>query len=210
MKWVNLFVPYMRELGSGIDQSIRNRNLVMEMLPGEDIPIKYDMLNGQPIRNYDFFTRAFNAVSPVSLNLTVSPGRQFLFESGYDLRMSTYYAPDGTNLSDSPSIRSRFQQAIGIQNLELALDKLAKNPRALASLQEMYNDINSGRRGDFNARDYWHNREIDKLFRKARRIAWNNIRQQSDILKLRKEQQEKKFAQIKKQRSTSNILNIYK
>jgi hypothetical protein len=210
-----LFVPYMREIGSGIRQSVRNRNLLTELATSinphaEPLPIKYDLLTGKPIKEWDFMTRAYNAVSPISMNLDQSPGRNFLFDSGYDLRQSTYYAPDGTNLSDSPSIRSRFQQAIGIQNLELALDKLAKNPRALASLQEMYNDINSGRRGEFNARDYWHNREIDKLFRKARRIAWNNIRQQSDILKLRKEQQEKKFAQIKKQRSTSNILNIYK
>ena len=97
-----LFVPHMREIGSGIDQSIRNRNLIMETIAGESLPIKYDMLNGKPIKDYDFFTRAFNAVSPVSLNLSVSPGRQFLFESGYDLRMSTYYAPDSTNLTDEP------------------------------------------------------------------------------------------------------------
>ena len=51
----------------------------METIAGEALPVKYDMLNGKPIKNYDFFTRAFNAVSPVSLNLTVSPGRQFLF-----------------------------------------------------------------------------------------------------------------------------------
>ena len=28
-----LFVPHMREIGSGIDQSIRNRNLIFELLP---------------------------------------------------------------------------------------------------------------------------------------------------------------------------------
>ena len=55
-----LFVPHMREIGSGIDQSIRNRNLLFEMLPGEDLPIKYDMLNGSPIKPYDFMTRIFN------------------------------------------------------------------------------------------------------------------------------------------------------
>lgn len=210
-----LFTPYMREIGSGIRQSVRNRNLITELATqanpnAEPLPIKYDVLTGKPIKDWDFLTRAYNAVSPISLNLDQSPGRNFLFDSGYDLRQSTYYAPDGTNLTDSPSIRSRFQQAIGIQNLELALDKLAKDPRALASLEEMYNDINSGRRGDFNARDYWHNREIDKLFRRARRIAWANIKRQSDILKLREEQQAKKFEQIRKQRSTANILNIYK
>ena len=71
-----LFVPYMRELGSGIDQSIRNRNLIMEMLPGEDIPIKYDMLNGKPIKDWDFPTRMFNMFSPFSINLDQSIGRK--------------------------------------------------------------------------------------------------------------------------------------
>ena len=66
------------------------------------------MLNGKPLKDWDFMTRLYNAVSPVSLNLDQSPGREFLFDSGYDLRTSTYYAPDGTNLTDSPSIRSRF------------------------------------------------------------------------------------------------------
>ena len=85
-----LFTPYMREIGSGIDQSLRNRNLYAEYLPGEDIPVKYDMLNGQPIKEWDFLTRAFNTFSPVTLTLDQSPGRQFLFDSGYDLRLSTY------------------------------------------------------------------------------------------------------------------------
>jgi hypothetical protein len=35
-----LFTPYTRELGSGIDQAIRNRNLAFEKLPGADLPIK--------------------------------------------------------------------------------------------------------------------------------------------------------------------------
>ena len=39
-----LFVPHMREIGSGIDQSIRNRNLIMETIAGEALPVKYDML----------------------------------------------------------------------------------------------------------------------------------------------------------------------
>ena len=51
------------------------------------------------------------------------------------LRQSTYYAPDGTNLTDSSYLRSEFQQAIGIQNLERELDKLAKDKRALASMK---------------------------------------------------------------------------
>ena len=112
-----ILTPYTRELGSGIDQAVRNRNLAFEGLPGSDLPIKYDILTGRPIKEHDFITRTFNAISPVSFNLDHSPGRQFLFDSGYDLRTSTYYSPDGVNLTDSPDVRSLFQKAIGDQNL---------------------------------------------------------------------------------------------
>ena len=203
-----LFVPHMREIGSGIDQSIRNRNLIMEMTTGDPLPIKYDMLNGQPIRNYDFFTRAFNAVSPVSLNLSVSPGRQFLFESGYDLRMSTYYAPDGTNLTDEPKIRSMFQKAIGDQNLERQLDKLATDARALASLAEMQKDIRDGNRAKYDARNYWHNGKIDQLFQQARKIAWAQIMDNPDVREIIDEQKNKKRAKLLKMRETTDILNL--
>lgn len=210
-----LFTPYMRELNSGVIQSIRNRNAYFENLTGinplaEELPIKYDMLNGKPIDDWDFMTRAYNAASPISLNLVQTPGRKFLFDSGYDLRQSTYYAPDGTNLTDVPKIRSEFQRAIGIQNLQRKLDKLANDPRAIASMNQMYADIKSGRRGDFDARDYWHNRQIDILFQRARRVAWNSIKQSSEILSVIEEQRRIKLGQIAKQRQTANILNIYK
>ena len=205
----------MREIGSGIRQSIRNRNQITEGLANinplaKPLPIKYDMLNGKPIKDWDFMTRAYNAVSPITLNLDQSEGRNFLFDSGYDLRLSTYYAPDSTNLTDQPEIRSKFQRAIGLQNLERELDKLARNPQAIASMKQMYEDIRSGRRADFNARDYWHNRAIDRLFQRARRVAWASIKNDSDILKLIEEQRRKDVARLQKRNTTANILNIYK
>ena len=79
----------MKELNSGIIESIRNRNLISEGLAINELPTKYDMLNGQPIRDWDFPTRMFNAFSPFSINLDQGEGRKLLFNSGYDLRMST-------------------------------------------------------------------------------------------------------------------------
>ena len=210
-----LFTPYMREISSGIGQSIRNRNLLSENLTflnplAEPLPIKYDMLNGQPIKAWDFLTRAYNAVSPVSLNLDQSPGRNLLFDSGYDLRLSTYYAPDSTNLTDSPRLRSEFQKAIGEENLELELNRLAKDPRILASLKEMYSDIKAGRRAEFNARDYYHNIVIDRLFRDARRRAWGKVTNNPEAMALIEEQKKKEAAQRQKRVSTRNILDIPK
>ena len=107
-------------------------------------------------------------------------------------------------------VRSLFQQAIGLQNLELKLNKLAKDPKILASLEEMYTDIKSGRRGDFDVRDYYHNRIIESLFYTARRKAWASISKQEVVQKVIFEQREKEIARIQKRSDTANILNIYK
>ena len=205
-----LFTPYMREINSGVIQSVRNRNLITENLASKQLPIKYDMLNGRPLKDWDFLTRAYNAVSPISLNLDQSEGRNFLFDSGYDLRTSTYYAPDGTNLTDHPYIRSEFQRALGSLNLELELNKLAKNKKILASMKLMYEDIRSGRRSEFNARDYYHNRVIDTLFRNAKKRAWASIKDDGEIARVIEEQRLKKVAQVNKRTTSQNILNIYK
>ncbi len=205
-----LFTPYMREINSGVRQSVRNRNLITENFASRQLPIKYDMLNGKPLKDWDFLTRAFNAVSPISLNLDQSEGRNFLFDSGYDLRTSTYYAPDSTNLTDHPYIRSEFQRALGSLNLELELNKLAKNKRILASMKQMYEDIRSGRRSDFDARDYYHNRVIDKLFKNAKRRAWNSIKDNPEINKEIEKQRLRKLQKVSKRSTTANILNIYK
>ena len=205
-----LINPHMREINSGIFQSLRNRNLSSEFLPGRDLPVKYDMLNGNPIRDYDFMTRSFNMFSPVSLNLEESDARRFLFDSGYDLRMSIYYAPDGTNLTDEPNIRSMFQREIGNQNLEYELDKLRRDPKIIASMQLMYSDIKAGRRSEFDARDYYHNRMIDRIFKKARVLAWRKLTDHPEITSIISEQRIKKEAQIQKQFASANILNIYK
>ena len=208
-----IFTPYTRELGSGIDQAIRNRNLITENIAGQPLPIKYDMLNGRPIKDHDFMTRMFNAVSPISLNLDNTPGRRLLFDSGYDTRLSTYYAPDGTNLTDSPEIRSMFQQAIGMQNLERQLDKLAENPKVLASLETMHRDIRSGNRGEYEGADYFHNKKIDAIFQRARRTAWASIMQDPRIQSLMTEQREarkKRYRKTKETTNTQSILSIYK
>ena len=205
-----LITPHMREINSGVFQSYRNRNLFAEYLPGEDIPVKYDMLNGKPIRNYDFMTRSFNAISPVSLNLEESDARSFLFNSGYDLRMSTFYAPDGTNLTDDPLIRSEFQKAIGQLNLERDLDKLSKDPKILQSLALMQADIRAGKRGEYNARDYYHNIVIDRLFKAARKKAWDSIKYQPNIEALIAEQYGKKQKQVEKRFASYNLQNMYK
>ena len=212
-----LFTPYTRELKSGIGQSIRNRNLVTEQLAGEPLPIKYDMLTGRPIRDHDFMTRAFNMFSPVHFNLDHGEGKNFLFKSGYDLRIATYFSPDGDDLNDYPEIRSEYQRLIGEQNLEAKLAKISRNKRAQRSLEEMMFDIRSGQRGDYQTRDYYHNILINDLFDQARKIAWAKLRERPSVQNVQFQTQEAKLLRQNKKQKTSyqgfqynQVLNMYK
>jgi hypothetical protein len=205
-----LFTPYTRELASGVDQSLRNRNLSTEYLAGEELPIKYDLLTGRPIKDHDFMTRAFNMFSPMHFNLDYSPGKQFLFESGYDLRIATYFSPEGDDLSEYPEIRSKYQRAIGLQNLELKLSKLSRRRDVQESLQQMYFDIRSGKRADNQASEYLHNILIDDIFDAARQIAWTTIIDDPVIAKLQQERNKKALNKRNQYMSAQTILNMYK
>lgn len=176
-----LFTPYMRELDSGIADSIRNRNLITEQMTDEALPIKYDMLNGRPIKDYDFITRAWNMFSPIQFNLDQGPGRKLLFRSNYDTRLSVYYAPDNTDLSKLPGVRSKFMKAIGDQNLEAQLNELAADPRIQASIRKMEKDRVSGNRDYEPMKAYYHTKIIGALFDKARKRAWGIIRNEPDV-----------------------------
>jgi len=182
-----VFNPHMKELNSGIIESIRNRNLITEGLAINELPTKYDMLNGQPIKDWDFPTRMFNMFSPFYINLDQGEGRKLLFNSGYDMRMSTYSSPDGIDLSDNARLRSLFMKAIGDQNLESKLNKLAKNPKVIASIEKMQADLRAGRR-EINPRTaYVHNIMIHTLFMEARKVAWAQVRNDPEALVLYQE-----------------------
>jgi hypothetical protein len=203
-----VLTPYTRELGSDIWSSLRNRNLTSEYIASEQIPIKYDMLTGKPIKDHDFVTRMFNAVSPVQFNLDYSPGRQMLFDSGYDLRQSTYTGPDGTNLSNSPRVRSLFQKAIGDQNLLLRLDKMAVDPGIQESISLMNYKRNNGER-DLDPKDFQHNKILSKLFNDAKIKAWASIQNDPEVQKLLAEETDRKVRGINAQRqSLESIINL--
>ena len=204
-----LFNPYMKELNAGIGDSIRNRNLYMEGLAGEGaVPTKYDMLTGRPIRDWDFPTRMFNAISPFNISLDFSPGRKLLFDSGYDLRTTTFsYTFGGVNVSfkDHPHIRSKFQKAIGDQNLQYELDLLAKDPEIIASVKSMEADTWNGNRQRDPMKAYYHNDIIKALFDRAKKKAWSKIKDDPEVIQLIKESKERKVDNLASNKKTRNF-----
>mgnify|MGYP003317645783 FL=1 len=196
-----VLTPYTRELGSDIGDSIRNRNLITENIAADPLPIKYDILTGRPIKDHDFVTRMFNAFSPVNFNVDYSPGRELLFNSGYDMRTSTYSAPDGTDLSDSPKVRSMFQKAIGEQNLEKVFNEMAKSESIQISLAEMNYYKKNGMK-DVEPKSFPHYKRIAKAFDKAKKRAWASLKQDNDVQKLLLEEREQKVRNIKANKGT--------
>ena len=203
-----LFNPYMRELNSGWTDAIRNRNLSSEFIAGQPLAIKYDMLNGQPVREYDFVTRMWNMFIPIPLNLDQSPGRKLLYESGYDLRLSTYYGTDGTDLTDAPQLRSKFQKLIGEQNIELQLNKLADDPRIQESIAKMNRDLRNGNKHLDPMKAYYHNKAIAQIFKTARQVAWAQMMQDMNTKRLIAQQRAKEMQVNESLKDTQGLLQM--
>lgn len=167
------FNPGMRELEAGFMDSIKNRNLWAGELA--ELPYKYDVLNGQPLKMYEWGTRTWNAVMPFQVNLGPTPTRELLWRSLYDVRLSVNTNPEAGKIP--APIRSQWQMLIGKQNVEGQLTKLFSKQQILDSIQKMEADRNAGKQND--PMTYLHNQEIDRIFRKAKEIAWIQLSQDS-------------------------------
>ena len=183
-KWVN---PHMKELNSDMWTSIRNRNQTSEFLAGDQLPIKYDMLNGRPIKNWNIIGRSFNAVSPVALDIrSKSPGRRLLLDSNYDLK-STVYSYGGYSFVKSAKVRSEFQREIGsvpievgfkkFKNVEEALNHLATRDDVKESMAKMQADGKNPANWDIDPNNYPHNTLIDNIMNQARAKAFARLNQ---------------------------------
>ena len=186
-----VLTPYMRELNAGIFQSWRNRNLWAEHLAKNELPIKYDMLNGEPIKNWNYMQRMVNSISPVTFNIDKkSKGRTLLWNSGYDLRLTTFTAPDGTSLKDHPRVRSMLQKAMGDYNLEQILDDLAERDDIKASMARM-NKLRRSGQYDLNpSQSFVHLDVISHHIEKAKRQAWASIQHESEVQDLLEKREE--------------------
>ena len=164
--------PYTRELSSSVGDAIRNRNLTTENIAADPLPIKYDILNGKPLKDYDFLTRVAKSLIPVDFSLDLSKGRKLIIDSDFDLRFFTYTAPDGTDLSDSPEVRSIFSEFLGQLNMESAFNRMADRTDIIESIAQMDYDRSSGLRGNYEPRDYHHNKVIRAFVEEQKKIAW--------------------------------------
>lgn len=168
---------------SGPIQALRKDNLATEFLAKDPLPFKYNILNGEKFKETSVLGRLWRATSMVAIEPGASPGQKLLWRSNYDLRSSVWNspAPDSISLKDSGFLRSEFEREMGNvkirgENLEQYLNRIAKEPRIIASVNEMIQDRKNGIYDINPMKSYYHNKVIKKRFDLVRKLAWSKVR----------------------------------
>jgi len=165
----------MRELETGFWQTIGNRNLWADaLIPGEQMPYKYDILDGSKIRYHEgLLPRVVDSLLPFNINVGTNETRELLFRSGLKLKQTFNTTPSGTSLEEHPDLKSRYQFHMGQQNVEAQLTELFKNPSIIESILRMEKDR---RQGKIHAPEtYFHHGPINLIFSRAKVTAWSYL-----------------------------------
>ena len=186
----------MKEVNSGLWESIYNRNGGLGVLPK-----KYDLLNGKPLRDWNIFEAFYDAVSPIPLRNESGPGRTMLQRSNFDLK-SVGYSYNGIDLTESDQVRSQFQEAFGSFNIEKVLNNMAARPDIKKSMADMEADLRAGK-VHLEPMNYPHNQEIKALMDDTARKAWAKIQGDPEVQALVADKK-KKDAEAARQRSSND------
>ena len=174
-----LLSPGMRELESGFWQSVGNRNLWVDFLtPGEMLPYRYDILNGEKLRDWDPITRFVNGVLPFNINVGTNRTRELLMRSGLNLKQTFNTGPNGESLEDNPDIKSKYQFYMGQQNIEAELQKKL-TPQLVESIKRMERQRDQGM--IYEARKTLHGPIIEQVFATAKANAWQMLLQDPKV-----------------------------
>ena len=166
--------PGMRELESGFWQSVQNRNLWADVVNKDGkLPYRYDVLNGEPLRDWIPLTRLVNAMLPINLNVgTTNETRELLMRSGLNLKQTFNTGPSGEDLEGHPDLKSKFQFYMGQQNIEAQLSEIFTD-QIRDSINQM--DIDRNSRRSYEPRHTLHGRYIHNVFNNAKSIAWDML-----------------------------------
>lgn len=177
-----LINPGMRELEYSFAEQIKNRNLYTEILfPGDegDLPYRYDIFTGEPLRDWDPMTRILNFVLPFNINTTGSQTRDYLMRSGVNFNQTFTTGPGDVSLEGEPRLISKFQKYLSEEGLEARFTKLfATKPEIINSIIQMERDHSMGIQ-TLSPSDTVHGVLIRREFDKAKKSAWVRLRNEN-------------------------------
>ena len=179
-----LIQPYQLELKSGIIDSIKNRNRITQE---NDAPIKIDFLNGEPLRDWNIFERFYDVFVPIPLRNQAGPGREMLFNSGYNLDLIGFTGPNGEDLKDMPKVLERYHELMGKQGIEDKLNVLAEDPRmknSMAGMAEFRRNPDVEGMEGVKASDFPHYDRINGILKRAQMRAWAKMKAMPEIQKI--------------------------
>ena len=81
-------------------------------------------------------------------------------------------------------------------------------------MAQRHKDIRSGNRGEYENKDYYHNMVLRDLFNQAEWIAWSELEQDDDVIKLSTDQlakeSKRQFKQFQTMGVSPELLSMYK
>ena len=168
----NVLNPGLREVERDFATTIANRN---PFFRGQ-LPLQYDPLNGDLIKNWDFPTRMWNSISPIQLSGADNPTRKALRESGFDL--ATTFNTDSFGNRLKPAQRSKMMELMGKYNIEGQLEKLFADPQIKKEMEHYRKLRNQGVKGkdlddpaNLRIENALFFREIGRIFRDTKKMA---------------------------------------
>jgi len=176
-----LMSPQLREVNQEFFELLRNRNKFLDALdPSSALPNKYDWIDGKLVGySENFFTRAWNAISPIKQYDDISPERQYLVDIEYDSR--PIFNKNRFGVEYSPEEKSELYSRIG-QDGNFRRDLQAIMQRYPADMfRSSIKQAKTDRASNPNLPDIDPNlwkglyREINQALRRAKQTAEINL-----------------------------------
>ena len=99
----------------------------------------------------------------------------------------------GIDFSDNRDIRQAYNKELAKQGLGPAIEKLAKNPKFLASYEKYHSDIENNVQVQNPVGTYYHLKMLNKLIKRAKNKAWFGITDRPDVRELVEDKKRKKL-----------------
>ena len=171
----NIVAPQLKDVNNDYGSYMKNANKFLFKDQLEDM---LDIYTGEPIRSYDAFTNATNALLPMfKSNGGMEPFRQWLLSTGWDglqkARINKY-----TKEPLSPEDRQYINNWIAKNGkLQLQITALmSKNDRYYQKKMKEYHDARGLQtQKDLPIKNWIVHQELDKIHDRVFKAAWNSL-----------------------------------
>ena len=182
-----LLSPQLREVNQEFFELLRNRNKYLDALdPSSALPNKYDWIDGKLVGySENFFTRAWNAYSPIKQYDDISPERQYLINIEYDSR--PLFNKNRFGVEYSTEEKSELYSRIGQdgnfrRDLQVIMKKYPAEMFRSSIKQAKVDRASNPNLPDIDP-NLWKGlyREINQALRRAKRTAENSLSTTEDM-----------------------------